>query len=82
MRSRQAFAATVNSQPRRFAVCPPASRCVRSFKNVSCTTSSASSRCRAEEQREPVDRGPVLAEQVGYRSSRIVRVRHSWSPDV
>ena len=30
-----------------------------------------------EEQRESVDRGPVLAEQVAYRRSRILRVRHS-----
>ena len=32
-----------------------------------------------EEQRESVDRGPVLSEQVDYRDSRIVRVRHSCS---
>ena len=30
-----------------------------------------------EDQREPVDRRPVLAEQVDHRRSRIVRVRHS-----
>ena len=76
-RSRAACAATVNSQPRRLVVSPPASRCRSSFRNVSWTHVLRVLVVPHEDRGEAIDRSAVGLELLPDLLRRVHPASHA-----